>query len=142
MPGPWFRLAREMGVSADLERTCLVAISEIGLPPDDGLLFVNASAATLIDPDVQDLCLPMASRLVVELTEPEPNESSEELRPALARWPSRGGRPAVDAPGAGPPNPTNALEPRPAFLTAHLTVWHVSPKRPATRRRRQRRISP
>lgn len=122
LPGPWFRLAREMGLDVALERACLSAIASLGLPPDGGMLFVNVSAATLVDPTIHEVCAPVASRLVVELTEHEHVESYESLRPSLERWAARGVRLAVDDTGAGYSTLRHVLELAPHFLKLDRSV--------------------
>ncbi len=122
LPGPWFRLAREMGLDAQLELTCLSAIAALGLPPDDSLLFVNISASTLVDERVHALCAPLAARLVVELTEHEHVEDYERLRPSIARWSALGVRLAVDDTGAGYSSLRHVLELSPHFLKLDRSV--------------------
>ena len=116
LPGPWFALARELGISTDLELMCLGAIAEGGLPPDDGLLFVNVSPATLVHPLMAERCGPLADRLVVELTEHVVVHDYDALRVALERWSSRGVRLAVDDTGAGYSSLRHVLELAPHFL--------------------------
>lgn len=121
-PGPWFQLARELGLGMELELTCLTAIAELGLPPGDALLFVNVSPATLLHPRMAELCGPLAARLVVELTEHDEIEDYAALRPALERWSSRGVRLAVDDTGAGYSTLRHVLELAPHFLKLDRTV--------------------
>ena len=121
-PGPWFQLARELGLGMELELTCLAAIAELGLPPDDALLFVNVGPATLLDPRMEALCGPLSDRLVVELTEHDEIDDYGALRPALERWSSRGVRLAVDDTGAGYSTLRHVLELAPHFLKLDRTV--------------------
>lgn len=121
-PGPWFQLARELGLGMELELTCLTAIAELGLPPGDSLLFVNVSPATLLHPRMAELCGPLADRLVMELTEHDEIEDYGALRPALERWSSRGVRLAVDDTGAGYSTLRHVLELAPHFLKLDRTV--------------------
>ena len=121
-PGPWFQLARELGLGMELELTCLTAIAELGLPPDDALLFVNVGPATLLHPRMAELCGPLSNRLVVELTEHDEIDDYSALRPALERWSSRGVRLAVDDTGAGYSTLRHVLELAPHFLKLDRSV--------------------
>lgn len=121
-PAPWFRLARELGLGTELELTCVAAIAELGLPPGDALLFVNVSPATLLHPRMQELCAPLADRLVVELTEHIEVVDYTALRPSIERWSSRGVRLAVDDTGAGYASLRHVLELAPHFLKLDRTV--------------------
>ena len=115
-PAPWFRLARELDLGTELELTCLAAIAEVGLPPDDALLFVNVSPATLMHPQMHELCGPLADRLVVELTEHIEVADYNALRPSIERWSARGVRLAVDDTGAGYASLRHVIELAPHFL--------------------------
>lgn len=121
-PAPWFRLARELGLGTALELTCIAAIAAVGLPPGDSLLFVNVSPATLLHPRMQELCAPLADRLVVELTEHIEVVDYTALRPSIERWSSRGVRLAVDDTGAGYSSLRHVLELAPHFLKLDRTV--------------------
>lgn len=121
-PAPWFRLARELGLGTELELACLAAIAELGLPPGDALLFVNVSPATLLHPRMQELCSPLADRLVVELTEHIEVVDYALLRPSIERWSARGVRLAVDDTGAGYSSLRHVLELAPHFLKLDQTV--------------------
>ncbi len=109
-PTPWFAEARAVGLGTDLELTCVEAIATLGLPPDDGLLFVNVSPATLLHPRMHDLCGPLADHLVVELTEHIEVPDYEALRPSIECWSARGVRLAVDDTGAGYASLRHVLE--------------------------------
>jgi len=121
-PGPWFRLARELGLGTELELMCLAAIAELGLPPGDGLLFVNVSPDTLLHPRMVELCGPLANRLVFELTEHIEVDDYGALRPTLEWWSSRGARLAVDDTGAGYSTLRHVLELAPQYLKLDRSV--------------------
>jgi EAL domain-containing protein (putative c-di-GMP-specific phosphodiesterase class I) len=121
-PAPWFQLAREFGLGTELELMCVEAIARQGLPPDDGLLFVNVSPATLVHHRMHQMCWPLENRLVVELTEHIEVIDYMELRPAIRRWASRGVRLAVDDTGAGYASLRHVLELAPHFLKLDRTL--------------------
>lgn len=121
-PSPWFAQARELGLGTELELECVAAIADMGLPPGDGLLFINVSPATLLHSRMQELCGPMAHRLVVELTEHIEVVDYAALRPSIERWSSRGVRLAVDDTGAGYSSLRHVLELAPHFLKLDRTV--------------------
>ena len=68
-PSDWFSIADDLGRRVGLERACLHAVSELGSPPGDALLFVNVSPALLADPGSASQREWLPSRLVLELTE-------------------------------------------------------------------------
>lgn len=121
-PSPWFKIARDLGLGTELELACIAAVARRGLPPDDALLFVNVSPATLEDPRTEELCAPLEERLVVELTEHAEVADYTDLRPAVRRWTSRGVRVAVDDAGAGYASLRHVLELAPHYLKLDRTL--------------------
>lgn len=99
----WFRAAGLHGLGLELERETLSrALDQIANLADEHFLAVNASPASLRDPQV--LALMHAadlSRVVVEITEHDAVDNYEDTRSVLASFRRAGARIAVDDVGAG-----------------------------------------
>src|ERR1700684_3907503 len=70
-PDWWLERAGELEMRAKLEIACWRAIITLGPPPDDRLLFLNVSPATLAEPGLLALRDSLPERVVIEVTEQE-----------------------------------------------------------------------
>lgn len=100
-PSHWFAHAARLGLGTTLE---LMAIDKSlasvdGLPPDV-VLSVNASAATLLDPRLEELLRRSRRTVMLELTELEPVADYHRLFAALGRLRAVGARIAIVNVGA------------------------------------------
>ncbi|MEW1808471.1 EAL domain-containing protein [Pseudarthrobacter sp. NPDC080039] len=118
-PEVWFRTARALGRSAELEsvalRTALKARPQL---PRNCFLTLNISPDTLSSGPVRDVWdgEKGLGGLVIELTEQTPIESYEGLRPDLDRLRASGASIAVDDAGAGYAGLRHLLTLRPAMI--------------------------
>lgn len=115
-PNWWLDIALQFDLRQRLELACLTAASQLGAPPHGLVLFVNASASTIADPDFLDLRDALPQRLVIELTEQEAVEDYDCLRSQLAGWMDRGVRLAIDDTGAGYSSLRHVVELSPDYL--------------------------
>jgi PAS domain S-box-containing protein len=118
-PDQWFAEAAEVGLGAELELLAVqVALDQLDRLPD-GYLAVNLAPTTIAHPSFHELLdspdTP-CDRLVVELTEPMPIESYDELRTVLDAARARGVRITVDDAGAGSASFRHILELRPDLI--------------------------
>lgn len=114
-PADWLVLASEHGLQIELELAFLRAAGEIGPTPGNVALFVNASAATLLDPRVE-LVRHALPRHVLELSERDRIEDYAQLLPRLRAWRAQGTQLAIDDAGAGYANMAHVLQLDPAFV--------------------------
>jgi diguanylate cyclase (GGDEF)-like protein len=120
-----FAEAARLGMTARLDLACRRAISErfveLGLP---GLLFLNINPESLLSPEhapdaaqaqLRQIGLD-SRRVVIELTETQPNASYPDLRQISARYRQQGYRIALDDLGEGFSNLRLWSELRPDFV--------------------------
>ena len=112
----WLDRATAHNVRSRFEVACWRAIAKIGAVPDDGLLFANASPATVLEPELWLLRGAMPARLVIELTEQAPVDDYPALRDELTPWLGSGARIAIDDTGAGYSSLRHVIELMPDFL--------------------------
>ncbi|WP_436795162.1 EAL domain-containing protein [Actinospongicola halichondriae] len=63
----WLQTATDADLGAEFQFSALRAIAAQGVPPDDGILFVNVSAELLHDPRFLDECTNLGPRLAVDV---------------------------------------------------------------------------
>jgi diguanylate cyclase (GGDEF)-like protein len=114
-PAAWLGLAADHGLRVELELAFLRAACDIGPVPGEVPLFVNASAATLLDPRIETVRTALP-RHVLELSEHDRIEDYAQLLPRLRAWRAQGTRLAVDDVGAGYANMAHVLQLDPAFV--------------------------
>jgi EAL domain-containing protein (putative c-di-GMP-specific phosphodiesterase class I) len=109
-PLHWFSLADELGLRAELERTCLgLALELFARRPPGTSLSVNLSAPVLLDPLTLEMLALSGKRgasddldgLIVEITEETLVHGDAQLRAAFESLRARGACLAVDDMGAG-----------------------------------------
>ena len=115
-PDWWLNRAEEMGMRPRLEIACWRTIADLGPPPEDGLLFINASPRALSEPDMLELRDSLPERVVIEVTEQEAVADYVQLRRDLVPWLSRNVRLAIDDAGAGHSSLRHVIELVPDFL--------------------------
>ncbi|MCU1483340.1 MAG: hypothetical protein JWN67_86 [Actinomycetia bacterium] len=115
-PDVWLRIAEAAGLRTQLEVACLHAATTHGLPPGDQLLFVNLSPSLLGDSRVVEALEPVASRLVIEVSEQEQVADYDLLARHLADWQDRGTQVAVDDTGSGYASLRHVLRLAPDFI--------------------------
>jgi diguanylate cyclase (GGDEF)-like protein len=115
-PDAWLDLAEAAGLREELELACLEAIAEVGPPPGETLLFVNASAALLSHPFTMSMRGRLPDRLVIELTERERVLDYESLRAQILSWQASGVRLAIDDTGSGWSTLRHVVQLRPDFI--------------------------
>ncbi|MEX2100225.1 MAG: EAL domain-containing protein [Acidimicrobiia bacterium] len=123
-PDVWLDLADDAGLREDLELACLEAIAEVGSPPDDALLFVNASSALLSHPLTVSLRERLPERLVIELTERERVADYGALRAEILLWQSSGVRLAIDHTGSGWSTLRHVVQLHPDFIKLDRSLVH------------------
>jgi EAL domain-containing protein (putative c-di-GMP-specific phosphodiesterase class I) len=104
-PGPYFQLAEESGLQADLEYACLVKALELARRrPLGANLMVNVSAETLAQPRVVARLRAHGSLegIVLEISERSSDEGVDALAGVLAPLAGAGMTLAIDDVGAGP----------------------------------------
>ncbi len=101
-PDEWFAEAVALELGAQLE-LATIGRSLAALPhlPPGAYLSVNCSHRVATSEDLLSLLKPVATRIVVEITEHEPVEDYDALFGALARLRALGVRIAIDDAGAG-----------------------------------------
>jgi diguanylate cyclase (GGDEF)-like protein len=114
-PVQWLEAAEAYGLRNDLELAFLGAAAAIGAPPGGLPLFVNASAATLLDPRFETAREALPAH-VLELSEHDRIEDYAQLLPRLRAWQAQGTLVAVDDVGAGYANMASVLQLRPAYV--------------------------
>ena len=114
-PAHWLEAAELHDLRNDLELAFLRAAGEAGAPPAGVPLFVNISAATLLDPRFEAVRAGLPSH-VLELSEHDRIEDYAQLLPRLRAWQAQGSLVAVDDVGAGYANMTSVLQLRPAYV--------------------------
>ncbi len=102
-PDHWFLEAGEVGRTVELELYAIaMATCQFDKFPADTFLSINASAETLLSPDLDDVLADVPGwRLVVELTEHQPIRDYDMVGRAVEALRDRGIRLAVDDTGAG-----------------------------------------
>lgn len=117
-PDEWFAEAHRAGLGVQLELLAISrAVDRIGDLPDDVALNINAGPATLLAPDLaKQLDGPVATRVVLELTEHAHIHDYPELASALRTLRRRGVRIAVDDAGSGYSSLTHILKLAPDFI--------------------------
>jgi diguanylate cyclase (GGDEF)-like protein len=123
-PDRWLADAAVSGRRAELERRCLTAATASGLPPGDGLLFVNLSPSLLLDGAVGERLSSLAGRVVVELSEQEPVDDYDALARVVAEWQERDVRVAIDDTGAGYASLQHVLRLAPDFIKLDKALVH------------------
>jgi diguanylate cyclase (GGDEF)-like protein len=118
----WLSRAESMGVRTKLEVAFLQSAAGLGCPPDDALLFVNASPMALAEPALFALRDALPERLVVEITEEAAVGDYEILREQLQPWRNSRVRFAIDDLGAGYASLRHVLELSPDFLKLDRTL--------------------
>lgn len=67
----WMQSAVDAGLGTEFQLSALRAIAAHGVPPDDGILFVNVGADLLHDPRFLEECSHLGPRLAVDVRGPE-----------------------------------------------------------------------
>lgn len=97
--------AARLGLLVDVGRRVRVLAAEaLRTSPAAGVLFINVTAADLLDDLIfsdDEVLLPYADRVVLEITEREPLEELRDVRSRVSRLRDRGFRFAVDDLGGG-----------------------------------------
>ena len=122
-PAPWFRVGPRArprhGARARLRRGHRRRSAS---RPATRCCSSTSARPRSLHPRMQELCAPLADRLVVELTEHIEVVDYTALRPSIERWSARGVRLAVDDTGAGYASLRHVLELAPHFLKLDRTV--------------------
>ncbi|MDP9385607.1 MAG: EAL domain-containing protein [Actinomycetota bacterium] len=101
-PDVWFAEAGEVGLRPELELAALrAALSLAPALPGGAALSLNVSPVTVPSPALAPLLRPVASRVILEITEHAPVEDYTVLSDALRQLRDLGMRLAVDDAGAG-----------------------------------------
>ncbi|MCU1601226.1 MAG: cdpA 2 [Frankiales bacterium] len=114
-PAQWLEAAEAYEVRDELELAFLRAAAALGPPPGGLPLFVNVSAATLLDPRFEAIRASLPAH-VLELSEHDRIEDYAQLLPRLRAWQAQGTLVAVDDVGAGYANMASVLQLRPAYV--------------------------
>jgi diguanylate cyclase (GGDEF)-like protein len=123
-PDWWLDRAGELNLRAQLEVACWRTIIELGPPPDDRLLFLNVSPATLAEPDLLALRDALPERVVIEVTEQEAVADYARLREDLRPWIARNMRLAIDDAGSGYASLRHVIELVPDFIKIDHSLVH------------------
>ena len=107
-----------------LEMMFLESAARLGSPPQDALLFVNASPNTLAEPGLFSLRETLPERLVVEITEQAAVDDYDLLKQQLEPWMNSRVRFAIDDTGAGYSSLRHVVELSPDFLKLDRTLIH------------------
>jgi diguanylate cyclase (GGDEF)-like protein len=118
----WLERADEMGMRARLEVLFLESVADLSPPPDDALLFVNASPVALADPALFALRSSLPERLVLEVTEQAAVDDYDVLKAHLEPWTASRARLAIDDTGAGFSSLRHVVELSPDFLKLDRTL--------------------
>ncbi len=101
-PHQWFTKAWDLGLGIDLEiAAARAALSKLYRLPPEYYMAVNFSVRAILTPEFQELIRPMATRVVVELTEHARVQDYVALEAALDPLRRAGLRISVDDVGAG-----------------------------------------
>jgi EAL domain-containing protein (putative c-di-GMP-specific phosphodiesterase class I)/ActR/RegA family two-component response regulator len=101
-PDEWFAEAVALELGARLELATIGrSLGALDALPPDVYLSVNCSHRVAVSDQIAELLAPVASRVVVEITEHEPVDDYDALYGALARLRALGIRIAIDDAGAG-----------------------------------------
>jgi len=116
-PDVWFADAASVGLLEELELAALRSgIEHVGDLKRDAWMSVNVSPATAAAPRFLDIVVPVAERLVLEITEHAPVHDYDALNGALSEFRAAGGRLAVDDAGAGFASLRHILRLAPDFI--------------------------
>jgi EAL domain-containing protein (putative c-di-GMP-specific phosphodiesterase class I) len=133
-PSAWFAEATEVGLGAELELAAISsALQRLDEFPDEVALAINVSPLTAIDPRFCDLLLPVADRLVIEITEHAQVDDYDTLATALAPLRERGAQLAIDDVGAGFANLRHILRLAPDIVKLDLSLTQEIARDPARR---------
>jgi len=135
-PNEWFADAASVGLGLELELAAVrAALLQIDRLPPGTYLAINASPATIVSPELQELLLAApGGRILLELTEHAHVPSYQELSDALAPLRAVGVRLAVDDAGAGFASLQHILNLRPDTIkldTSLTSGINVDPARRA-----------
>lgn len=135
-PNEWFADAASVGLGLELELAAVrAALLQIDRLPPGAYLAINASPATIVSPELQELLLAApGGRILLELTEHAHVPSYQELSDALAPLRAVGVRLAVDDAGAGFASLQHILNLRPDTIkldTSLTSGINVDPARRA-----------
>lgn len=131
-PADWFAEAAEVGLGAELELTAIErAVSRIDDLPDGVALAINVSPSTVLEPRFRRLLLPVAHRLVIEMTEHAQVEDYGALIAALAPLRAAGAQLAIDDVGAGFASMRHILRLGPDILKLDLSLTAEIARDPA-----------
>ena len=121
----WFAAARELGVGAQLELTAIrAALGHLDDIPPETALAINVSPTVAITDEFFELVLPVAHRLIIELTEHEPVHDYEAVVEGLADLRRLGARVAIDDVGAGFASLRHILRLAPDIVKLDLSLTH------------------
>jgi PAS domain S-box-containing protein len=110
-PDHWFADANRVGLGTELElATAAAALNRIDRLPNEVFLSLNLSPDTLTDGRLERLLIPLAQRVVIEITEHTPVRDYGALLSVLQRFRNWGVRLAVDDVGAGFSSMRHVLE--------------------------------
>jgi len=124
-PREWFAAASELGIGPKLELCAVAAALEhLDDIPPTAALAVNVSPAVAITTEFFELVAPVASRLIVELTEHEPVDDYPALADGLQRLRELGAQIAVDDVGAGFATLRHILRLSPDIVKLDLSLTH------------------
>jgi len=122
----WFENANAVGLGPRLERAAVAAaLSYLDEIPEPVALAVNVSAAVAMTDEFFELVAPVASRLIVELTEHEPVDDYDALIDQLTQLRALGARIAVDDVGAGFSSLQHAFRLDPDIVKLDLSLTSV-----------------
>jgi EAL domain-containing protein (putative c-di-GMP-specific phosphodiesterase class I) len=122
-PARWFERATELGLGIELELACVrSALEHIDELPPDVLLSINVSPETAVTDEFAVLVLPVATRVIIELTEHAPVADYRELKERLDHLRVRGARIAVDDLGGGFASLRHVLELEPDIVKLDVSL--------------------
>lgn len=133
-PNEWFTEAAVVGLGADLELlavgAAVAALPELG---ENAYLSVNVSPNTALDTRLDDLLGPVASRIVLELTEHDQVDEYDRLLDRLDHFRRTGVRIAVDDAGSGYASLRHILRLKPDIIKLDIDLTRAIDLDPARR---------
>lgn len=115
-PEWWLDRSELVGMRPELEVACWKAISNLGMPPEDVLLFVNISPSTLSSPELLSIRQKFPDRFVIEVAEQRAVENYADMRQWLEPWLAGQALIAIDDAGAGYSSFRHVVELSPDYL--------------------------
>jgi EAL domain-containing protein (putative c-di-GMP-specific phosphodiesterase class I) len=124
-PRDWFAAASELGIGAKLELSAVAAaLAHLDDIPASAAIAINVSPAVALTVEFFELVAPVASRVIIELTEHEPVDDYAELAAGLQKLRDLGARIAIDDVGAGFASLRHILRLAPDIVKLDLSLTH------------------